>query len=480
MVVGAVITDRPAIEVDGTTTRIVDLKPFPAIVANSPRVLHDLGDDQRRHRWRTDRNLLRSDLDGAEELLIRTLELNIELMGEKHSSVATAQNNLGGVYHEKGNFKEAERLYRQALAIKIDTFHGKHPDIAATLNNLGRALQARGELEEAEAFLRQSRAIRVALFGENHKDVAHLTGHLGWLMMEAGDYTRAGSLFRQEYKVKIALYDENHPVLASAFFHLAQFATVQGEYPRAASLFDKSLAINEKMHRRKATDIYTSPGELYLLSGELTRAEELLNTALSAIRERLGAGHPKLVAVTCLLAEVAWLQGDFEQASQWLNHAEPIARNSQNPHHPYDFYHQRARFRFHQGIANGGNLEGVPDARLREVLNYRREVLGERHPKVADTLIDLAEQLAWRGRDDEALSLIEEAIGIYLELLPADHERHQVASSIKGLILQGRGGEGLVLLREARDTMISRLGEAHWQVRHVERRLERAVAVKND
>ena len=72
----------------------------------------------------------------AEPLLERSLKIYESLRGPDHADVATALNNLAGLYRLMGNYRRAEPLYLRALAIREKAVGVDHPSLAPILNNL--------------------------------------------------------------------------------------------------------------------------------------------------------------------------------------------------------------------------------------------------------------------------------------------------------------------------------------------------------
>lgn len=54
----------------------------------------------------------------AEALLLRSLNISLQYLGETHSSVPIICNNLALVYENQGKFPEAEALYQRSLKIR--------------------------------------------------------------------------------------------------------------------------------------------------------------------------------------------------------------------------------------------------------------------------------------------------------------------------------------------------------------------------
>src|SRR5262249_61618550 len=73
-----------------------------------------------------------------------------------HPDVATALNDLAGLYQPQGPFLNAEPLYERSLAIRKKALGPDHPDVALSLNNLAWLYQAQGRYVDAEPLYKRS------------------------------------------------------------------------------------------------------------------------------------------------------------------------------------------------------------------------------------------------------------------------------------------------------------------------------------
>ncbi len=72
-------------------------------------------------------------------------------LGDGHPEVAVALNNLAAIVQRRGDLDEAERLYRRVIEIKMERLGADSPSLAVAFNNLGTVLRAQGRHAEAGA-----------------------------------------------------------------------------------------------------------------------------------------------------------------------------------------------------------------------------------------------------------------------------------------------------------------------------------------
>ena len=123
---------------------------------------------------------------GEWERAIEYLERSLAILEKEGNEVemANTYNSLGSVYQNKGEWERAIEYYERSLAIdeKVGDEHGMAP----TLNNLGLVYQARGEWEQAIECYERSLAIREKMGDERGmaiscNNMAMLYRDQGWL-----------------------------------------------------------------------------------------------------------------------------------------------------------------------------------------------------------------------------------------------------------------------------------------------------------
>ncbi len=96
------------------------------------------------------------------------IELWSEAPGDHELDVATAYNNLGFAYHQRGDLDEAMRAYERSLSTKERIVGPSHPSLAPTLFNIGMISRANDDPKTALVVLRRSLELTIASVGESH------------------------------------------------------------------------------------------------------------------------------------------------------------------------------------------------------------------------------------------------------------------------------------------------------------------------
>jgi len=88
--------------------------------------------------------------------------------GPDHYEIAVNLNNLAAIRQDRGEVDEAERLFRRALEIKERLIGAASPDTAVTAFNLAMLLRSSGREEEAGGLLAQALAAFESALGSSH------------------------------------------------------------------------------------------------------------------------------------------------------------------------------------------------------------------------------------------------------------------------------------------------------------------------
>lgn len=89
---------------------------------------------------------VRSDLQGARQLLEQTLAARRQVLGDDHPDTLTSMSNLAATRQTLGDLQGARELYEQALAGRRRMLGDKHPDSVQLAKYLADIRRQRGEL----------------------------------------------------------------------------------------------------------------------------------------------------------------------------------------------------------------------------------------------------------------------------------------------------------------------------------------------
>jgi tetratricopeptide (TPR) repeat protein len=82
----------------------------------------------------------------AETLLLRSLKISVQALGETHSSVPVICNNLALLYENFGKFTEAEALYQHSLKIRKKKLGQDHPKVITLVHKLAALVKKKNQI----------------------------------------------------------------------------------------------------------------------------------------------------------------------------------------------------------------------------------------------------------------------------------------------------------------------------------------------
>ena len=365
-------------------------------------------------------------------LLQQALQINKEVLGEKHPDYARSLNNLAVLYESLGNYQKALPLQQQALQINKEVLGEKHPDYAISLNNLAVLYEKMGSYEKALPLYQQALQIRKEVLGEKHPDYARSLNSLAELYEDMGSYQKALPLHQQALQIRKEVLGEKHPDYARSLNNLAGLYESMGSYEKALPLYQQALQIRKEVLGEKHPDYATSLNnlaELYEGMGNYEKALPLYLQALQITKEVLGEKHPDYARSLNNLAELYQSMGSYQKALPLHQQALQIRKEVLGEKHPDYASSLNNLALLYESM---GNYEKALPLYV-QALQINKEVLGEKHPDYANSLNNLAELYESMGSYEKALPLYQQALQIRKEVLGEKHPDY--ASSLQNLAL---------------------------------------------
>jgi len=250
-------------------------------------------------------------------------------------------------------------------------------------------------------------------------------------------------------------------------------------------------------------ELYQNLGDIYEKLGKFERADALLQTALAQHQSLYGANSPETAEALLELGLLRDAQGKFDDAERYVREALAIDRQKLSPTHPalaratsalgkvledrgsYDaaiqVLQEAARLQSARGasttdlsetlseLANSHFYTGHYDAS--ESLNQRvlamdRQLYGDRHPHIADDLINLGAIKYDLGHYPEAERYDRDALDITQSFYGLNHPATASALTILGrtLVSAGKSDEAAGMLRQALQVEEQVYGKVHPRV----------------
>lgn len=177
------------------------------------------------------------------ELLLREALAALGASGEGTLEGARVNNGLAVVLRQKGDLQGAEELYRKALEIREKRLGNNHPEVATTLNNLGLLRVLQGDLAGAEQLLRRSLEARRSQLGEQHSLVPASLINLGSVLAKLEKHDEAIASLREAVELRRKYQAPEFPDLAQALLGYGTALLNAGRPTEARQPLQASVAI---------------------------------------------------------------------------------------------------------------------------------------------------------------------------------------------------------------------------------------------
>lgn len=265
----------------------------------------------------------RDDLDAAEPLRLRALELRARLApGSLEHAGSLA--NMGLIRTDRGALAEAQKLHGEALAIQERLAPGSL-DVAMTLNNLGTVASSRGLLDRAEDFFRRSLALKEVHVPGSLSE-GNTLNNLGNVLRRRARYADAEVYLRRNLAIRERLAPGSLG-LAQAVTNLGILAEERGDLVSARALYEDGLALREKLapESLELASTLRVVGDLLVNEGDPAKAEELYRRAFAITSAKAPASGSHAESVFSL-GFAAMVQGRRDEARRLLEQALELRR----------------------------------------------------------------------------------------------------------------------------------------------------------
>jgi len=248
------------------------------------------------------------------------------------------------------------------------------------------------------------------------------------------------------------------------------YATLGGIYQKLGNLDKADTLLKLALERRAAifgsesrevAESLVAMGSLRMDQARLEEAERFVRDGLNLSRRTIPPGDPVLARAQTALGRVAEMRGDYKRAIVALE--EAVRMQSGPASSPTDLaatLSELANTQFYQGNY------AISDSLNRRVLAMHEQTYGERHPMVADDLINLAAIQTNLGHYAEAEALDWRALDINRSWYGNDHPETGASLNYVGqaLVMLGRYREAEEMLQQSLAIQERAYGPAHPRV----------------
>lgn len=233
------------------------------------------------------------------------------------TTIAVIAGDLGSLKVEAGFPQQGESQLREAVQLLEQSQAPAPMQRMNSLYSLAKAIFYIHNTTEVERLLLQARSLVEERYGPEHPIYGSVVGRLGLVLMDRGEYQSAESYFDDAYYIFEKRLGIGHVNCAEVYYWKCQLFARQGRLEEAWQA------------GRKAVDLYqdTFPegsyveglasaelAETAVLSENFSAAELWMQRAEEIFMPLVDSGHPELLRIQVLRAEVLQHQGQQEDA----------------------------------------------------------------------------------------------------------------------------------------------------------------------
>lgn len=237
----------------------------------------------------------RGDFAAAEPLLRATLENRRRVLGADDMATLLSLNNLGEYFEARSDYAAAAPLFGEALERRRRVLGPEHPDTLLTLNNFAGAKVRSGAFAEAISLLREALELQRRRLGDDHHDTLVGMNDLAFALQKLGRRDEAEPLLREATERMTRIFGPgNMDTLMTGF----NYARLLGETGRVEEAEQRVRAILAAAEASLPAGHYLRPflqGSYGQLLARLDRTHEAvahLRQAVAGLRECMGDDHP--------------------------------------------------------------------------------------------------------------------------------------------------------------------------------------------
>lgn len=338
-----------------------------------------------------------------EETILRQILGLIGRENERNRNKSRTECLLAGTILAQSRESEAYALAEKVSVTLVQSSIQDPDNYVTAIDIMANALCFRGQINEAEKMRRDLLDHCINKWGENNIYTLNATYSLGILLADRGDERKAQALYEQalRYLEKDIQPSEGKIIVTKL---LAGCLADLGEFEKAQIRCQQGIAwaISIMGERYKETlALYNVMGKIYILTGQLTQADELYSTML----------HEQVVGteVECYVLEhMAVLrrrQLRIPEAMELKRKSEALMKSRLGEFHP-EFVRMQGNV-LADYMINPEDFTIDIEKDVLKNIDRKKAILGTDHPSTIVTMCDLAYAWAQKRRLVEADELFE-------------------------------------------------------------------------
>jgi len=276
-------------------------------------------------------------LDLADSLLTKALDIRIQEYGPDDTLVANVYADLGRVYFGQRRFAEGLPIFEKAAAIRNKMLPVDNYDRANSIGNLATIYIMFQRFDEADSLYQICLPMLINILGEDHLKVATTYRNMGIVYTDERDYARGIEYYQKALDIFKRVGGPEHPMVPNLLDNIAANFSNMGKYLKAEEYDLKAITLNEKLlgpdHLTVAVNL-NNLAAIYFRLGRFTESIVIFKRALAIREKQLDPNNPLIADVVGNLATAYSRVGNYEKSLELQNRAMAINTAVNGPESP--------------------------------------------------------------------------------------------------------------------------------------------------
>lgn len=249
------------------------------------------------------------------------------------------RQQAASTYIDISNLFVAEKMLLQSLDLTKQKLGDSDPSLLALYKELIRLYILNGSFTQADKTLTEYLRVSKKIYGEH--SIAYTNGLFmgGQYFSAIGDHSRAKENFDVCLKIQQSLLGEKSLLLVPVYLALAQtniklapekFLQNEKLFKTAGSIVETSIGKDNQLYAQYLQEL----AEFYILFYKYNLATEMLQEANRYWESRLGAKNVHSADIGMLLGKIAYLKASYKEAEVMYEKARDIYESVFNTSHP--------------------------------------------------------------------------------------------------------------------------------------------------
>jgi len=222
---------------------------------------------------------------------INALNIMLRIHGELGPDTVALYNRLGLIYGEMGYYKTAEKYCTKVLDIRLNVYGEYNLRTANSYISLGNIYNKMGNHSKALEYCEKGLNIELKLRKKFNFETGFVYNRLGLICSKMGNITRSKDYLNIALEIMLKVFGEQHSNTALIYNSLGIFYFQKGQYKEAEENFNKALNILSDDQCPFIAAIYNNLGGIYHKIKDNVKAKECFEKSLSIKLKIYGEQH---------------------------------------------------------------------------------------------------------------------------------------------------------------------------------------------